>query len=98
MTGPSEDVVARPASGWLRGLALAVAATISLALTLDPYLLTHVAMARMHAGASLLMIGVSGAFIFGLGFTPASGLARAALHPAAIFAAIGAGVWLLAFA
>jgi len=97
MTGLSEHVTAHPAIGWMRGVALGVAATISLALTLDPYLLNHVPTARMHEGASLLMFGVSGAFIFGLGFTPANRLARAALHPAAIFAAIGAGVWLLAF-
>jgi hypothetical protein len=97
MPSPSEDTAARPAINWMRGFALAVAAMISLALTLDPYLLNHVPTTRMHEGASLLMLGVSGAFVFGFGFTPANRLARAALHPAAIVAAIGAGVWLLAF-
>jgi hypothetical protein len=97
MTDRSEKTLARPASVGMRALALGVAALISLALTLDPYLLSHVPATRMHEGASLLMLGVSGAFVFGFGFAPANRLARAALHPAAIFAAIGAGLWLLAF-
>ena len=79
-----------------RALALTFACAVSLALLLDPYLLNGVSLDRVHEGLPLLMLGVSAAFAYGLGFTSDRPIVRALLHPALAWALIGAGVGLMA--
>ena len=78
-------------SSWGRAAALAAAAAISLGLTLDPYVLNGVSSARLHEGLPLLMLGVSNAFAYGLGFRPASRSMRAFISPVAAWALLVAG-------
>ena len=78
-------------SSWGRAAALAAAAAISLALTLDPYVLNGVSSARLHEGLPLLMFGVSSAFAYGLGFRAKSTPIRALTHPAAAWTLLVAG-------
>jgi predicted membrane protein len=85
----------RPWRGWARALALAVAGAISLALTLDPYLLNGVSPLRVHTGLPLLMLGVSSAFADGLGFSASNRVVRALLHPGLAWALIAAGALLM---
>lgn len=73
-----------------------MAATVSLVLTLDPYILRGASTIRIHSGLPLLMLGVSVAFAHGLGFQPASRLSRALLHPAVGWTLLGAGASLIA--
>jgi predicted membrane protein len=90
-----EAIATRPAR-WSRAVALTAAGAASLALTLDPYVLSDVSSARVHEGMPLLMLGVSGAFAYGLGFRPAQPILRALLHPAVASVLFGAGAALLA--
>jgi predicted membrane protein len=83
------------ASPWSRAAALAAAAAISLALTLDPYLLSGASAARVHEGLPLLMLGVSSAFAYGLGFRTSSPPIRILTHPAAAWTMLGAGAALV---
>jgi predicted membrane protein len=91
-----EDAPASRLNGWMRALALAVAGATSLVLTLDPYVLAGVSASRVHTGLPLLMLGVSGAFIFGFGFTPTHRVARGLFHPALTWGLFGVGAALLA--
>ena len=68
-------------SGWMRSAALVAAGVVSLCLMLDPYALHGVPRARLHAGLPLLFLGVSGAYIYGFGFSPGNALARVFIHP-----------------
>jgi predicted membrane protein len=76
---------------WSQALALSAAASISLALMLDPYILSGVSALRIHEGLPLLMLGVSSAFAYGFGFTPAGAISRMLLHPALAWASLGVG-------
>ena len=78
-------------SSWGRAAVLAAAAAISLGLTLDPYVLNGVSSARLHEGLPLLMLGVSSAFAYGLGFQAKSAAIRALTHPAAAWTLLVAG-------
>lgn len=84
------------ASGWARALSLAGAGAISLALTLDPFLLNGVPPLRLHAGLPLMMLGVSGAFAHGLGYRPSSRVIRALVAPATAWLLLVAGASLIA--
>jgi predicted membrane protein len=79
------------ARSWSRAAALAVAGATSLALTLDPYILNRASSASLHEGLPLLMLGVSNAFAYGLGFRPASRSMRAFISPVAAWALLVAG-------
>jgi predicted membrane protein len=78
-----------------RAAALAAAGAISLALTLDPYVLRGASMAGAHEGLPLLMLGVSSAFAYGLGFRTASQPIRILTHPAATWMMLGVGAALI---
>jgi predicted membrane protein len=82
------------ARGWARALSLAVAGLVSLLLLVDPYVLSGIPSARVHAGLPLMMLGIAGLFMDGLGFEPRTRALRLAFHPAAawLFFAIGAAV------
>ena len=79
-----------------RAASLAIAATVSLVLTLDPYILRSASTIRIHIGLPFLMLGVSVAFAHGLGFQPGSPLSRALLHPAVGWGLLAAGASLIA--
>lgn len=82
-------------TSWSRAAALAVAGVTSLALTLDPYILNGASVARLHEGLPLLMLGVSTAFAYGLGFQPASKPICALIHPATGSALLVAGTMII---
>jgi predicted membrane protein len=79
-------------SGWMRSAALVGAGVVSLVLMLDPYVLHGVSSTRLHVGVPLLLLSVSGAFVYGFGFRPANGLARATIHPLILLALFAVGV------
>ena len=78
-----------------RAASLAIAAIVSLILTLDPYILRTASTFRVHTGLPLLMLGVSVAFAHGLGFQSASRLSRALLHPVTGWTLLMAGASLI---
>ena len=80
-----------PVAALARASSLFVAGGVSLALTLDPYLLRNVSPGSIHAGLPLLMMGASGAFAYGFGFRPANRIACALLHPACAWALLVMG-------
>ncbi len=82
MTAHADLARTSPARGLLRGLSLAVAGLVSLALMLDPYLLAGVSSSRVHGALPPMMLGVAGLFVYGLGFEPNGRLLRMILHPA----------------
>ena len=88
---------ARAATLWLRAISLAVAGVVSVALTVDPYILRGVSGARVHAGLPLLMLGVASALAYGLGFEPGGRVSRVLLHPAFAWALLGTGTTIFAF-
>ena len=90
-----EGLKPRRTSSWGRGAALAAAAAISLGLTLDPYVLNRLSSARLHEGLPLLMLGVSSAYAYGLGFRANNALIRALTHPAAAWTLLVAGAGLI---
>jgi predicted membrane protein len=88
--------VSAHASVWARGLSLAAAGAISLALTLDPFLLHGVPPLRLHVGLPLMMLGVSSAFVHGLGYRPSRRILGVFVYPATAWALLAAGVSLIA--
>ena len=95
MSASPDAIGERPARAWARALELAVAGAVGLALTLDPYILNGVPPSRVHTGLPLLMLGISGAFADGLGFSAANRLLRVLLHPIATWALIVVGAALM---
>jgi predicted membrane protein len=95
MAGEFDGAASRPARSWARAFELAAVGAISLALTLDPYILGGVSSSRVHAGLPVLMLGVSSAFADGLGFSASSRLMRTLFHPALAWALIGVGMSLM---
>jgi predicted membrane protein len=47
-----------------------IALAASLALMLFPFLLRHVQEARLHWALPILLLGIAGAFVFGIGYRP----------------------------
>src|ERR1700691_558421 len=95
MAGNFDVAASRPVRYWARALELAAVGAISLALTLDPYILNGVSPLRVHAGLPVLMLGVSGAFADGLGFSASSRFMRTLFHPAIAWTLIGVGMSLM---
>ncbi len=87
----SDGASAGRATIWGRTAALVAAGVISLTLMLDPYMLNGASALRVHEGLPLLMLGVSSAFVYGLGFRPARIATRVLLHPAVTWALLGIG-------
>jgi predicted membrane protein len=92
MSDRTAETEAVRTSIWTRAAALVVAGVVSLILMLDPYVLQGVSQTRLHAGLPLLLLGVSGAFVYGFGFNPANGLIRASIHPLVLLALFAVGV------
>jgi len=75
-----------------RVVSLAVAAFISLLLTVDPYVLRNIPDLRIHTGLPLIMLGVSGLFMHGLGLYAPTRAWRIACHPVVAWSLLMAGV------
>jgi len=80
---------------WARGLSLLAGSAITLALLLDPRLLGSQLGPVQHSALPLILLGVSAAFIHGVGFRPETKLARLFLGPAAAWLFIASGAALL---
>ena len=80
------DTTARRGHSWLRALSLATAGFGSLALMLDPYLLSGISSARLHDALPLTMFGTTGLFVYGFGFEPKTKLLRIVFHPVTAWA------------
>jgi predicted membrane protein len=79
----------------IRTASFAAALTASLALMLFPFLLRHVPETRLHSALPLLLLGVTGAFVHGLGYRPDNRLLRMLFGPACAWALMIGGGWLL---
>ena len=66
---------------WTRGLLLALAASLSLAVTVYPRGLIHEGVVMSHGQLSLLMWGLSAGFVHGIGFDPNNRWLRVLLGP-----------------
>ncbi|HUW28472.1 MAG TPA: cyd operon YbgE family protein [Sulfuriferula sp.] len=66
---------------WARGLSLAAAASLALAVTVYPRGLIHEGVALDHGLLSLLMWGMSAGFVHGIGFDPSNRWLRVLLGP-----------------
>lgn len=66
---------------WARGISLAAAATLALAVTGYPRGLMHEGVALNHGLLSLLMWGMSAGFVHGVGFDPSNRWLRVLLGP-----------------
>ncbi len=78
-----------------RALSLAVAAGISLTLMLFPFVLREVPGARLHLGLPILMLGVAGAFVHGIGFSPDNRFLKVLFGPFGAWTLIAAGAVVL---
>jgi predicted membrane protein len=54
----------------IRTASFTVALAASLTLMLFPFLLRDVQEARLHAALPLLLLGIAGAFVYGIGYRP----------------------------
>jgi predicted membrane protein len=79
-----------------RGLALVAGSAIALTLFVYPFVLGPQMGPREHMALPILLMGVSAAFVYGLGFQPESKLARLILGPAAAWIFILCGLVLFA--
>jgi predicted membrane protein len=79
----------------MRAASFATALAASLALMLFPFLLRHVPTTRLHSALPLLLLGVAGAFIYGVGYRPDQKLLRVLFGPACAWALMIGGAWML---
>jgi predicted membrane protein len=79
----------------LKALSLAAAGAVSLALMVDPYLLSGVSEPRIHSALPLMMFGTVGLFMYGLGFAPKTRAMRLIFHPVAAWLLFLAGAFAL---
>ena len=82
----------------VRAASFAAALAVSVALMLFPFLLRHVAEARLHTALPVLMLGVAAAFVHGIGYRPDGALLRILFGPACAWALMLAGALLMAIA
>ena len=68
---------------------------VSLALMVDPYLLSGVSEPRIHSALPLMMFGTVGLFMYGLGFAPKTRAMRLIFHPVAAWLLFLAGAFAL---
>ncbi len=79
-----------------RAASLAAALILTAGLLLYPRILGAQLSPMAHAVLPMLLLGISGAFVSGLGYRPDMRLARVMLSPAASWVLMGGGVTLLA--
>ena len=79
-----------------RAISLTLALAISGVLMIAPFLVTRHMSDADHGWASLMMIGITGAFVHGVGFVPRATIWRWLFSPAIAWPLIvGPGAWLL---
>ena len=80
---------------WTRAPLLTVALAVSGVLLLYPYILGTTIGPAEHVGLPLTMLGVSGAFVHGVGYTPTNRALRILFGPAVASLLILIGIGLL---
>jgi predicted membrane protein len=78
-----------------RTVSFLAALAASLALMLFPFLLRAVPQARLHTALPIVLLGVAGAFVYGVGYNPESLLLRILFGPICAWAMIAGGAFLL---
>lgn len=83
---------------WARAVSLVAAFAISAVLMLYPYALGTEMTPAVHTALPLLLVGVSAAFVHGVGFRPDNVVLRFVFGPAVAWPLIVAGVGVLVLA
>jgi predicted membrane protein len=78
-----------------RTISFFVALAASLTLMLFPFLLRYVPSARLHAGLSVVLLGVAGALVYGIGYRPDNRLLRLLFGPKCAWSMMIGGALLL---
>ncbi len=79
----------------IQTVSFAVALLASLALMTFPFLLRQVPAMRLHSALPLMLLGVAGAFVHGVGFSPDSRLLRVLFGPACAWTLMVGGALLM---
>ena len=79
----------------IRAVSFAIALAASVALMLFPFLLRHVEEQRLHSGLPILLLGIAGAFVFGIGYRPDNRPLRVLFGPVFAWALIFGGALML---
>jgi predicted membrane protein len=79
----------------IRTASFMIALAASLALMLFPFLLRHVQGARLHLALPVLLLGIAGAFVFGIGYRPDNRPLRVLFGPVFAWALIFGGALML---
>jgi predicted membrane protein len=78
-----------------RAISMTLALAASGVLLVAPFLLAHHLNGAVHGWATLMMVGITGAFVHGVGFVPRLVLLRCLFSPAVAWTlTIGPGAWL----
>ena len=78
-----------------RLMSFIAASAVSLGLMLFPFLLHSVPAARLHSALPLMMLGVTGNFVYGIGYTPDHRFVRIILSPVSAWAMMIGGATLM---
>ncbi|WP_213769425.1 cyd operon YbgE family protein [Bradyrhizobium sp. dw_78] len=92
---PGESGERTTAARLIQTASFAVAAGASLVLMLFPFLLRHVQGAMLHPALSILLLGITGAFVYGIGFRPENRWLRILFGPACAWTLMIGGALLL---
>ncbi|THD62327.1 MAG: Cyd operon protein YbgE [Bradyrhizobium sp.] len=79
----------------IQAASFAAALLASLALMLFPFLLRQVPETRLHAALPFMLLGVAGAFVHGVGFSPDNRLLRLLFGPACAWTLMVGGALLM---
>ena len=79
----------------VRTLSFFAALAASLALMLFPFLLRCVPQGRLHAALPIMLLGVAGAFVYGIGYSPDNALLRILFSPICAWLLVSGGALLL---
>jgi predicted membrane protein len=81
MKSPGTDQGSIAPVGAMRAASFTAALAATLVLLLVPFLLRGVPDARLHSALPVAMLGIAGAFVYGIGFTPNNALLRMLFGP-----------------
>jgi predicted membrane protein len=81
MKSPGANEASIAAVGAMRAASLIAALAAALVLMLLPFLLRGVPDDRLHSALPIAMLGIAGAFVYGIGFTPDNALLRMLFGP-----------------
>jgi predicted membrane protein len=80
---------------WVRAVSFIVALAASVILMLFPFLLRHVPQGRIHTALPVMLLGLAGAFVYGVGYRPDNKLLRILFGPLCAWLLIAGGTFLL---